>query len=58
MGNPELSLELSSLIKSLTNACLLIYESYGIEIRAFGLVLIAFFSFKLGKKSVVDPLEE
>jgi hypothetical protein len=29
-----------------------------VEIRSIGLLLIAFFSFKLGKKSVVDPLEE
>lgn len=58
MGNPELDLELSSLIKSLGNACLLLYEFYGIEIKGLALLLLAIISFKLGKKSVVDPLEE
>jgi hypothetical protein len=57
MGNSELDLELSSLIRSLINACILLYELYGTEMKGFSLVLVAFLSFKLGKKTVVDPLE-
>jgi hypothetical protein len=58
MGNPNLDLELSSLIQSLTKASLILYEFYGLEIKVVGLLLLAIVSFKLGKKSVVDPLEE
>lgn len=58
MGNPNLDLELSSLIDSLTKASLILYEYYGLEIKVIGLLLLAILSFKLGKKSVVDPLEE
>ncbi len=58
MGNPDLDLELSSLAKSIANASLILYESYKIEIKVAGLLLLAILSFKLGKKSVVDPLEE
>ena len=56
MGNPNLDLELSSLLKSSMNAASILYDFYEEEIKVLMLILIALGSFLLGKRTVTDPL--
>lgn len=58
MENPDIALELTTLVHSLTHSSNLLYQTYSIQIKLLGLFLLAWVSFKLGKKTVVDPLEE
>ena len=58
MENPKLALELTTYVQSLVHSSKLLYQTYSLEVRLLGLVLLAWASFKLGKKTVVDPLEE
>ena len=48
---------MQSLIKAFVNASQLMYEFYEEEMKVIFLLLLAFSSFKLGKKTVTDPLE-
>jgi hypothetical protein len=58
MENPDIALELTTLVHSLIHSSKLLYQIYSIEIKLLSLVMLAWVSFKLGKKTVVDPLEE
>jgi len=58
MENPKLALELTTYVQYFVHSSKLLYQTYSLKVRLLGLVLLAWASFKVGKKTVVDLLEE
>ena len=58
MAKQELYRELYILTRSALNSIAILFRMYGPILNTILLVLIAYAAFKIGRKTVVDPLEE
>ena len=58
MAKQELYRELYVLTRSVFNSIAILFRMYGPILNTILLALLAYAAFKMGRKTVVDPLEE
>lgn len=57
MSKAQLNKELSTMLMALFNSVLIAYRLYAPYINCILLLLVAYLGFKLGRRSVLDPIE-
>jgi hypothetical protein len=58
MGNSQLDYELYSLMQTFLEAAIFLYEIYTPHFKIASLLLLAYLSFKAGRTTVADPIEQ
>lgn len=58
MTEPDLSLELETLVNAMANSARLLYRVHSIEFKFTALVVLAYFAYRLGRSTVTDPLDD